>query len=143
MIEIISFSPKYKKVNKELIKKIVNKVFRLEKKSLKNTDLSIAFISKKDIMSLNKKYLKNNCPTDVLSFGKTGKDKAVEIVICAEEIYEYNKDRFQEELIRVLIHGLLHVIGHDHEKSKKQAEAMFLKQEKLVKLWPKQKLLLA
>ena len=64
-----------------------------------------------------------------------------EIVICPQVIKKNAKkfkSPFKKELVRVLIHGILHLLGHNHEKSKKDAKIMEEKQDfylkKLVKL---------
>ena len=55
-----------------------------------------------------------------------------EIVICPQEVKK-NAQRFnsafKKELVRVLIHGILHLLGYDHEKGKKEAEKMSEKEE--------------
>jgi probable rRNA maturation factor len=84
-------------------------------------------VAPEEIKRLNQRYRKKNKPTDVLSFGVIGEEIA-EIVICPEEV-EKNGEDFKKELTRVLIHGILHLFGYDHEKKKSEAEKMFLKQD--------------
>lgn len=78
-------------------------------------DLSIVFVDSERIRDLNKKYRGKDEPTDVLSFGENLK----EIVICPE-IVEKNAKKlkldYNKELAKVLIHGILHILGFDHEK---------------------------
>jgi len=126
MIEIntLTTSP----ADKSFFKKIAYKVLAGEKK--KKSNLSIALIGQKRIKALNRKYLKKNRATDVLAFP----DKEFglgEIVICPSEIKKNAKRfnaRFKIELARVLIHGILHLLGFNHEKSKKEKEKMEKKQ---------------
>lgn len=108
-------------ISKAIYKKIVGKVLRGERKNL---NLSIAFVSKARIKALNKKYRKINKPTDVLSFNY---GSAGEIVICPEQVKKNAKEYcspYKRELAKVLIHGILHLLSYDHEKSKKEAEIM-------------------
>jgi len=50
-----------------------------------------------------------------------------EIVICLREVKKNARrfnSTFKKELVRVLIHGILHLLGYDHEKLEKEAEKM-------------------
>jgi len=126
MIEINNLSSQYKKIDKVFLKKIAEKVLKGEDQKGK-IELSVAIVDPEEIQRLNKQYRKKNKPTDVLSFGKIGEEIS-EIVICPEEV-EKNGEDFKKELARVLIHGILHLLGHDHEKKKADAEKMFSKQD--------------
>ena len=61
-----------------------------------------------------------------------------EVVICLRQTLK-NAKRIgsvpEKELARVLIHGILHIIGYDHEKNKAEAERMEKKQEDYLKLF--------
>ena len=126
MIEINNLSDGYKKIDKVFLKKVAEKVLKGEGKK-KQIELSIAIVDPEEIKKLNKEYRKKNKPTDVLSFGEIGGDVS-EIVICPEEV-EKNGKNFKRELTLVLIHGILHLFKYDHEKTKKEAERMFQRQE--------------
>jgi len=111
------------KTNENFLKRIAQKVLASEKES--KTELSIAFVGPVEIQKLNKKYRKKDRPTDILSF--TYNHNSGEIVICPQEVKK-NARRFdltfKKELTRVLIHGILHLLGYDHEKSKIKAKKM-------------------
>jgi len=110
-------------IDKNLVKKICGEILKGEKK--KKTELSVVFLSPGRIKKLNKEYRKKNRPTDVLSFLYNKKEG--EIVICPEEVKKNAKrynSTFKREMARVLIHGLLHLFGYNHEKSKKEAQSM-------------------
>jgi len=126
MVEINNLSDGYKKIDKVFLKKVAEKVLKAEGNK-KKIELSIAIVNPEEIKKLNKEYRKKNKPTDVLSFGEIGGDVS-EIVICPEEV-EKNGENFKKELTLVLIHGILHLFKYDHEKTKKEAEVMFKKQE--------------
>lgn len=75
-------------------------------KIYKKTELKIS--KKRYIKTLNKRYRKINNYTDILTFKE--KNKFL-IIICIDLIKE-------NEINKILIHGLLHLIGYDHEKEK-------------------------
>lgn len=114
------------RINRKFISKIVETV--LENKEKKN--LSIVFSTPDFIRSINLKYRNKNKVTDVLAFPENLKEFQEiikswgEIVICPDQVQSQAENSFTEELARVLIHGILHLIGYDHEISKKNAEKM-------------------
>jgi len=107
-----------------------------------NWELSILLCGDKTITALNSQYRKKNEPTDILSFnlGETVKKskKTVylpgDIVISLDSLRE-NAKFFNisedEELRRLLIHGILHLDGMDHKTNDKQ-EPMLAFQEKIL-----------
>jgi rRNA maturation RNase YbeY len=81
----------------------------------KRYELSFAFVSKNIIKSLNKKYRKKNEPTNILSF-PLSKDCG-EILICREIARTKSKKNgmgFEEYLLFLVIHGMLHLKGLRH-----------------------------
>lgn len=107
--------------------------------------MEIVFLSRPEIKKLNQQYRKKNRPTDVLSFAGEGKadfplvsrqPKLLgQIAICWPEVAA-NAANYgilsREELTRVLVHGILHLLGYDHEANSKQARQMAKKQEEYV-----------
>ncbi|MDD3607386.1 MAG: rRNA maturation RNase YbeY [Candidatus Moranbacteria bacterium] len=100
--------------------------------SKRDISLSFALVSEKEIKELNDRYRKRAEPTDVLSF-LYGEDQKIfegEIILCPA-VLEKNAQKegidFEEELIRNIIHGLLHLVGYEHGKE------MFSLQEGLLK----------
>ena len=84
-----------------------------------DAEISLAFVDNATIHALNKRYLQHDEPTDVLSFplsdGKARKLSG-ELVIGAEVARAQATDRghdVQAELALYVIHGLLHLCGHD------------------------------
>ncbi len=88
-------------------------------------ELSILFTDDAEIQKLNSAYRYKNVPTDVLSFSllegdDTGVpttslgDIAVSLETTERQASEYGNS-FPEEILRLLIHGLLHLLGYDHE----------------------------
>ena len=116
-------------VDKKFLTGVAKIVLKGENREREN--ISIAFVSSDEIKKLNQKYRKKNKSTDVLSFGRTldFKSDIAEIVICPEVVKKNN-----EELAKILIHGILHILGYEHEKSEKQAKEMEKKQEKYLSI---------
>ena len=114
-------------VDKEFLKKIGEEVLKKEKKDSK--DLSIALIRQKEIRELNKNYRKRDKSTDVLSFKY---NTLGEVIICPEMVRANAKkfnSTFKKELARVLIHGILHLLGYSHETDAAKAKKMRKKEE--------------
>ncbi|HNP79308.1 MAG TPA: rRNA maturation RNase YbeY, partial [Candidatus Pacearchaeota archaeon] len=127
MIDIVNLDKDFK-VDKKLLESIVRKVLKGEK--IKK-NIEVAFVKKKEIKALNKKYRRKDKATDVLSFG-TIDDVLPQIVICIEIVKKNAKEDnipFKQELSKVLIHGILHLMGMNHVKTK-EAEEMLQKQNK-------------
>ncbi len=111
-------------IDEEFLKKVAEKV--LESENKKEADLSIALVGQGRMRKLNKKYRGKNRVTDVLAFPNKNLGLG-EIVICLREIKKNAKrfgETFEKELIRVLIHGIFHLLGYDHEKSEKAGQKM-------------------
>ncbi|MDD3386551.1 MAG: rRNA maturation RNase YbeY [Candidatus Pacebacteria bacterium] len=125
MIEINNLSSK--KINKSLIKRTIKTVLREEGKKIKN--ISVAILNPEEIKAINLKYRKKNKATDILSFG----EGIMEIIICPEEVLK-NGDDFEKELKEVVIHGVLHLLGYDHEKDEVLARKMLNKQKRYLKI---------
>jgi probable rRNA maturation factor len=107
---------------------------------VKNAMLSITFVGRAAISELNRRYLKHHGPTDVISFGlgRTGKRGAVvgDIYICPEVARDNAKRQripVGEEVLRLVVHGTLHVLGHDHPTGpSRTASPMWRRQERIL-----------
>lgn len=113
-------------VDKKFLKGVAKTVLKGE--NTKEAGLSVVLVSSGRIKKLNKKYRGKNKTTDVLAFG----GGLNEIVICPSEVKKNAKKyniEFKKELARVLIHGILHLSGYEHEVSEKKAREMERKQE--------------
>ena len=118
-------------VDKKKFSTVAKKVLKGENKEIEN--ISLAFVEKSEIQKLNKKFRNKNKPTDVLSFNINEDSCLGEIVICPDVAKE-NAKKFgvavKHEVMKLFIHGILHLLGYDHEKSKKEAEGMEEKERK-------------
>jgi len=87
-------------------------------------DISIILVDDAEILNINNKYLKHNYYTDIITFDYT-KDRIIsgDLYISIERVCENAKQyntKVNDELNRVIIHGLLHLCGYK-DKTKKQA----------------------
>ncbi len=102
--------------------------------------INIIVTTPKDIAWINKTYRDKEGPTDILtfSFRETAKqptDIAGEIYLCLEKIQLYAKERwvsYEEQLRYIIIHGLVHMMGYDHETEKESREMEKIEQKILV-----------
>lgn len=107
---------------------------------MKDAMISIAFVGRAAISALNHRYLGHAGPTDVISFGldRVGKRAPVlgDIYICPEVARanaRLEDIRPGEELLRLVVHGTLHVLGHEHPDGRmRMASSMWLKQERIL-----------
>ena len=102
--------------------------------------LSITFVGRATISEMNRRYLGHGGPTDVISFGlgRIGKRGAVvgDIYICVDVARENARRQgipAGEEMLRLVIHGTLHVLGRDHPTgSTRTASPMWRQQERIL-----------
>jgi len=101
-------------------------------------EVSILLTGNAEIKKLNSTYRRKNSATDVLSFassGGPGPETLGDIVISlpvARKQAAKAGNSFERELLFLLSHGLLHLVGYDHERSEKEAEKMEVLQKKLM-----------
>lgn len=96
--------------------------------------LSIAFVSPGEMRSLNRKWRGKNAVTDVLSFELAGPVKG-ELVLSYEQAARQAKQvhySATDEVCFLIVHGILHLWGYDHERPV-DAKKMFTLQEKILK----------
>jgi probable rRNA maturation factor len=106
--------------------------------NLTNGECTLIAVSSEKIRILNQKLFKRDEDTDVISLNSSDIEKNIgDIYICPEVISEnavFYNIKFQEELTRVIIHGILHLLGFDHEEHFGGSnEEMFKIQETFVK----------
>ena len=102
--------------------------------------ISVAFVGRAAIARLNQEYLGHSGATDVISFGfaSGGKRGAVigDIYICPDVARTNARSQglpVTQELLRLVIHGTLHVLGYDHPVGAARTEStMWRKQESIL-----------
>jgi len=84
-----------------------------------NWFVSINFVSPELIKKINGEYRKIKSITDVLSFDFSEKKvnkRLGEVYVCLTGV-EQNDEQFKVEIYRVIIHGVLHILGYDHDSN--------------------------
>jgi probable rRNA maturation factor len=108
---------------------------------IKHALISIALLDRRGIARMNVQHLQHHGPTDVISFGfdrATPRDPVVGDVYIAPEVARENARArgvsVREELVRLIVHGTLHVLGHDHPVDEsRERSPMWTLQERVVR----------
>lgn len=129
-------------IDEEFVRKVIHTALRFEQID-GNISIGAAFVGRARMQKLNKECNGKDVVTDVLSF-QAGKNfvmpKSVgkylgEIIVCLPVIKKqasYAKKSIQWELAHVLIHGVLHLLGYEHEESAEDARIMHAREEKII-----------
>ena len=106
--------------------------FVLDQEDRELGEVSYIFCDDEYLYDLNVKHLNHNTLTDIISFDYSlGKVVSGDIYISVERVDENARDRgieFDEELHRIIVHGMLHYIGYK-DKSESQRKAMRKKED--------------
>jgi probable rRNA maturation factor len=100
-------------------------------------EFSVTFLAADAMAALNQKHLERVGPTDVIAF-EFGEPEALlgDIYICPEVARESAAEyavQPREELLRLVIHGMLHVLGYDHPEGPDRTDSpMFRRQESIL-----------
>lgn len=107
-------------------------------------ELSILFTDDERIADLNRRYLKRPGPTNVLAFPMASGNVAPlesgmlgDVVISVDTAQSESRELgepLQRTVDRLLIHGILHLLGYDHERSSKEALRMRREENRLMTL---------
>lgn len=105
------------------------------------TELSVALVGGEEMAGLNEKYLGRPGPTDVLSFymGERSEDVFIlgDVIVCPEEAAKRRESYGfgeSDELLLVLTHGILHLMGYDDE-TEEDNRKMDERQRMLLATW--------
>ena len=120
----------------------MNDAFKLicDEEEIKECSINLKVMSDKSIQKLNKKYRSKDTSTNVLSFTNEDISKTItgnlgDIAISYEFVKRESVDldiEFHDHMIHMLIHGVYHILGFDHNNNK-MAEVMENKEIKLLK----------
>lgn len=110
----------------------------LEEERCADAEISVALLTDDVMRDLNHRYLGKDRTTDVLAFSLGDGDEVIGDVYVSFEQAGRQADELgialDEELVRLVVHGTLHVLGHDHpEGDERDQSAMFVLQERLVR----------
>lgn len=115
----------------------------------KDQQIGLRFVSEREMTALNRAYRGKNCATDVLSFSAVERSGAPfpgatrspreahdvgDIVICPKVVLREAERRAiapREELVRMLVHGTLHLAGYGHDTPETE-DRMFSLQEDII-----------
>ena len=110
-------------------------------------DFSVTFVSDEEIRNLNREYRNIDSPTDILTFrladgeddfpSLEGEDEEMGDIFISLESMRRNAREFgveeNDELRRLLLHGLMHLRGWDHRTNDFNSEPMLIEQERILK----------
>lgn len=122
-------------IDKRQLKDWIKKVVKGHSKKL--GELNYIFTSDDNILKVNKTYLQHDYYTDVITFDYTNADKIAGDIFISIDTVRSNAVKFNQaipdELNRVIIHGVLHLIGFK-DKSEEDAKEMRLQEDKALKI---------
>jgi len=125
-VDVVTKSKKW--VGKEkLVERLAKKLISLVKSDAQ--ELAISLVSDRQIKKINLQFRDKNKPTNVLSFPAFDRVFLGDIVIAYETLEREAKEqkkKFNDHLTHLILHSILHLLGHDHEEEK-----MAQKMEKL------------
>lgn len=114
---------------------------RLEKEFLKRKifskktaakELTLVFLNPPEAKATNRQFRGKNYATDVLSFEGMAADSLGELILCPQVLQKQAREhdlKYQEELGYMILHGVLHLLGYDHETGAADAKKMFALQD--------------
>ncbi|MGA0919760.1 MAG: rRNA maturation RNase YbeY [Gemmatimonadaceae bacterium] len=103
--------------------------------------LSVTFLTTRRMAAMNRQHLGHTGPTDVISFGfRDAAGATIGDIYIAPEVARANARAFgrpvREELVRLVVHGTLHVLGYDHPDGEARLTSpMWRRQERYVQRW--------
>jgi len=109
-------------VDEEALRALARETLRGE--GIDRAELSVSFVGQDEIAGLHERFMDEAGPTDVLSFPLDDVDEAKErgsvrllgdVVVAPAEAARNNPDDPEAELRLLLVHGVLHLLGYDHE----------------------------
>ena len=117
---------------------IAQRALRAER--VRHALVSITLLDRRRMARLNATHLRHRGPTDVISFGftrATPRDPVVGDIYICPDVAKSNAaargEPARRELTRLVVHGVLHILGHDHpESDEREHSPMWKRQEKIV-----------
>ena len=122
----------------EKLNKALSYIFKEER--ITDSSINLKILTDEDIKELNKKFRNKNTTTNVLSFSNEDVSKSItgnlgDIAISYEFVKRESKEHkknFDDHMIHMLVHGVYHILGFDHENDE-MADIMEIKEVKLLK----------
>lgn len=125
--------PVPRKYLKTALTHLVEQPFFNRFKRNKNKNLVLAFLQTNQARHLNLEFRGKDYATDVLSFSPTEDDDLGELVFCPDVLKKQSLEHglsYRDELIYMVYHGVLHLLGYEHETNEKDAKKMFAIQDR-------------
>jgi probable rRNA maturation factor len=110
----------------------------LRQQQVRDAEISVALLADDEIQDMNHRYLGHAEVTDVISFALYGDGEVPvgDVYVGFEQAQRQAESAgvdLREELVRLAVHGILHVLGHDHPAGAERVEsAMWQVQEEIV-----------
>jgi probable rRNA maturation factor len=135
-----------RRVARRKLKRIALRVLELVKRD--RAEVSVSLVDDREIQVLNARFRQKDAPTDVLSFPVDGLASDIgllgDVIISVEKAKEQavqRKRSLDEEIVTLLVHGILHLVGYDHERSARDARIMGRLEKKIYRALCEQRLL--
>lgn len=113
---------------------VAKELKKTSKHSIAKKELTVVFVDAVRIKQLNQDFRSKAKVTDILSFSGFEDSELGELVLCGDVVDAQARDHklaCNEELGYLLIHGVLHLLGYEHEKGGKAEREMFELQDKV------------
>jgi rRNA maturation RNase YbeY len=117
-VQFISQIPEFQLNNPDVYRNVIIKCAKSEQKSIKK--ITYNFVNEEDILKINRNFLDHDFVTDIITFDNSFLQVIEgEIFICINEVrrnaFIHSFGNIENELKRVVLHGLLHLIGYNDE----------------------------
>jgi probable rRNA maturation factor len=127
-------------LDRATVRRLLGRAVRaaLREDGVRTAELSVTLLADAEIADMNRQFLAHAGPTDVISFPlyDDGEDPVGDIYIGYEQALRQaaaHDVAAAEELVRLAVHGVLHVLGHEHpDGDERVASAMWRMQERIV-----------
>lgn len=116
----------------QVIELLLKKNLRNKKRLRAKSEMTFVFLSTRSMKKINHQFRKKNRATDVLSFSSEDPASMGELVFCLDVLKKQarsQKHALDRELLYMMVHGILHLLGYDHELSKSEEKRMFSLQD--------------
>ena len=136
MITFDSLNVKIPELDFEKVKIWLGEVATNHARQIRN--INYLFCDDQEILNVNKKFLNHDYFTDIITFDYSSRDKVSGDIVISIDTVKSNaeelKEDFKRELLRVIVHGLLHLCGID-DKGIGEREIMERNENEALELW--------
>ena len=128
-----------RKIPSRRLKRVAQVLLRLARRE--DAELSLVLIGNAEMQRLNARFRHKDYPTDVLSFPAannlpTEARLLGDVIISVDKAAAQAKEQrrtFEQEMVTLLIHGIVHLLGYDHERSAREARRMRRLEKKMAR----------